>query len=303
VQHEAQHQETMLQSLDLNAQLAPYPPARPRAGTGPRPPTPVDDRARIHIANGSILVGTDDRTCAYDNERPRHRCDLTAFSIDRYPVTCRRYLEFMDDGGYARPELWSEAGWRWREESGHRAPQGWTWDGRAWWVRRLGHRLALDPSTPVQHVCYHEAQAFARWDGGRLPTEPEWEAAARAGTGEDAPAHPWGDAAASGERANLGQTAWGPCPVGSYPAGASPAGVEQLLGDVYEWTSSRFTGYPGFESFPYREYSEVFFGDDYRVLRGASWATSPHCARTTFRNWDYPIRRQIFAGLRVARDT
>ncbi|HKF00174.1 MAG TPA: ergothioneine biosynthesis protein EgtB [Actinomycetes bacterium] len=301
VQHEAQHQETMLQALDLRAAADPYPPAAGRRVPSPRP---VDDTERVTIPAGPFRLGTDDRTAAYDNERPAHRVELRAFAIDRFPVTVRRWAEFVAAGGYDRPELWSPQGWAWREESGERVPQGWTPDGAGGWlVRRFDHLLPLDPREPVQHVCWHEAEAFARWAGGRLPTEAEWEKACAwdPAAGRSRP-YPWGDVPPSPARANLDHSGWGPAPVGSYPAGASAYGVEQLLGDVYEWTSSPFRGYPGYSSFPYPEYSEVFFGDDHRVLRGASWATSRWVARATFRNWDYPQRRQIFAGLRLAWD-
>jgi iron(II)-dependent oxidoreductase len=142
----------------------------------------------------------------------------------------------------------------------------------------------------VQHVCWHEAAAFARWSGARLPTEAEWERAAEGApvTGADL----WHD---DGNR-------FAPDAVGSHPEGASRWGPQQMLGGVWEWTASDFMPYPGFHAFPYREYSEVFWGSEYKVLRGGSWATHPRAMRTTFRNWDYPIRRQIFAGFRCARD-
>lgn len=303
VQHEAQHQETMLQTLDLRAGGDPYPPVMARR-PAPVLPRPVDDTERVLIPGGEFQMGTDDRSAAYDNERPRHPVHLPDFWIDRFPVTVRRYAAFVAAGGYQQPEHWSEEGRAWLQETGHQAPQGWIRDGDTGWrVRRFGHLLPLDPREPVQHVSFYEAEAFARWSGGRLPTEAEWEKAAAwdpaAGRSRT---WPWGETPPGPRHANLDQSAFGPAPVGSYPAGASAYGVEQLLGDVYEWTSSPFTGYPGYATFPYPEYSEVFFGDDHRVLRGASWATSRWVARTTFRNWDYPKRRQIFAGLRLAWD-
>jgi iron(II)-dependent oxidoreductase len=173
-------------------------------------------------------------------------------------------------------------------------------------VLRYGHHIPLPADEPVQHVCWYEADAYARFAGKRLPTEAEWEKAASAGPDRRKRRYPWGDEAgtdgAAGLPANLGQRHFGAAPVGAYPGGASPWGVEQMLGDVWEWTASDFTSYPGFASFPYKEYSEVFYGSDYKVLRGGSWATHPLAIRTTFRNWDYPIRRQIFAGFRCARD-
>jgi iron(II)-dependent oxidoreductase len=159
------------------------------------------------------------------------------------------------------------------------------------------------PAEPVLHVSWHEAQAYAAWRGRRLPTESEWEKAARfdpaAGRSRR---YPWGDADPTAELANLGQRYLRPAPAGSYPRGAAPCGARQLIGDVWEWTASDFLPYPGFRAWPYREYSDVFFGDEHKVLRGGSFAVGQVACRGTFRNWDYPVRRQIFAGFRTARD-
>jgi len=153
------------------------------------------------------------------------------------------------------------------------------------------------------HVSFHEAEAYCRWAGRRLPSELEWEvAAAWDPRSQTQRRYPWGEEPPTPELANLDQRMFGTAPVGAYPRGVSALGCEQMLGDVYEWTSSDFVAYPGFMSFPYKEYSEVFFGDEHKVLRGASWATRPRVARNTFRNWDYPIRRQIFCGFRTASD-
>jgi iron(II)-dependent oxidoreductase len=304
VQHEWQHQEIALQGLDLRCEDEPYPPAAALSGGTGEPPAGVDDTETVLIPGGPTTIGSDEGTRTYDNERPAHRVDLPAFRVDRYPVTCRRWVAFIEDGGYERAEHWSEPGRQWLAESDARAPQGW-WRDRngTWWVTRFGHRLPVDPSEPVQHVCAHEADAFANWAGARLPTELEWEKAAAGSRSPDRPpVYPWGDAWPTRERANLFGDRWGPVPAGSRPEGASSDGVEQLLGDVYEWTSSRFDGYPGFEPFPYPEYSQAFFGEQYRVLRGASWTSGPWMARRTYRNWDFPVRRQIFAGLRLAWD-
>jgi iron(II)-dependent oxidoreductase len=171
---------------------------------------------------------------------------------------------------------------------------------------RFGRLEEVPLDEPVQHVCWYEADAYARWAGKRLPTEQEWEKAASwdpvAGQARQ---FPWGNEMPGRQHATLAFTGTGdlrPSPVGTLPDGASAYGVHHMIGDVWEWTSSIFRPWPGFRAFPYREYSEVFFGADYRVLRGGSWATAPEAARATFRNWDYPIRRQIFAGFRCARD-
>lgn len=301
IQHEAQHQETMLQALDLSPEFGPY----PLTGAGGRPWTrPVDDTERAVVPAGSFVMGSDDDARTYDNERPAHTVFLPAFAIDRFPVTARRYAVFVHAGGYEQPDWWSERGWTWRQEAGHQAPQGWVPDGTGGWrIRRLGVLQPLDPGEPVQHVSYFEAEAFARWTGARLPTEAEWEkAAAWDPAARRSRRYPWGETPPTSQRANLDRRLWGPAPVGSYPAGASAYGVEQLLGDGYEWTASDFEAYPGFRTFPYAEYSEVFFGGDYKVLRGASWASRPAVARTTFRNWDHAYRRQLHSGIRLAWD-
>jgi iron(II)-dependent oxidoreductase len=284
IQHEHQHDETMLATIQLMSDEFAHPAATVETVAAP----PVDHLATVSIPGGAYTVGTSDTPWAYDNERPEHPVAVVPFAIDRYPVSNRRYAEFVADGGYDEPLLWTAAGWAWCQETGLVTPQCWRAEGNGSWSRhRFGRREDLPLDEPVQHVCWYEADAFARWSGARLPTEIEWEVAA---TG------------ASTTAANLGQQRWAPSPIGSRPGTASRFGCEQLFGDVWEWTSSDFDGYPGFRSFPYREYSEVFFGPEYKILRGGAWSTDAVAMRATFRNWDYPIRRQIFAGFRCARD-
>jgi len=299
LQHEYQHGETILQTLQLKQGASYVPPARRSTPAGRAVAGPG---GMVRFPGGEVTLGTDDRSAAYDNERPRHSIRLAPFWIDITPVTNGQYLAFMEAGGYRRRELWTDEGWSWLAEAGVSSPKHWTESGGGWVTRTMDVVRPLDPARPVCHVSWHEAQAYACFAGKRLPTEAEWEVAASwdPATGTRR-LHPWGDEPWSPELANLDQLAFDTAPVGAYPRNVSPIGCYGMIGDVWEWTASDFRGYPGFEAFPYREYSEAFFGAEYRVLRGGSWATRPGAVRATFRNWDYPIRRQIFSGFRCAR--
>jgi gamma-glutamyl hercynylcysteine S-oxide synthase len=295
LQHEHQHNETMVQCMLL---------AEPGAVVQPRPArTPITlERmpSMVRIDAGTFLMGDDGEGFAYDNERPRHEVHVDAYEIDRMPVTNGQYAAFIDDGGYERPELWTDEGWAWRRSAHVEHPLFWTTSGGE---RRFERDERLDPNMPVMHVSWFEADAYARWEGKRLPTEAEWEkAAAWAPWAHHPRTFPWGDTQPTHTLANLDVHAFGPLPAGALPRGESGYGVLGMIGDAWEWTSSDFGPYPGFRAHPYREYSEVFFGGGYKVLRGGSWATRPSVARNTFRNWDFPQRRQILSGFRCARD-
>lgn len=245
-------------------------------------------------------VDADGEPWSLDNERPAHTVDLPGFWIGRLPVSNSEWQDFIDDGGYGERHWWSTAGWRHRMTAGLRRPLGWNIDGT---LTRYGVRLERDPREPVQHIGYYEAEAFASWSRARLPTEQEWEKACAWDPETNARRRwPWGSAPVEDTRANLGGHGLGPAQVGAYPAGASAYGAEQMMGDVWEWTSSPLTPWPGFRPMLYAAYSQPFFGDAYRVLRGGSWAVHPSAIRPSFRNWDLPIRRQITAGLRLAWD-
>ncbi|MFI1963341.1 ergothioneine biosynthesis protein EgtB [Streptomyces pathocidini] len=296
-QHEQQHDETMLITHQLRR--------GPAALSAPPPPAAdaVIPAAEVLVSGGPFTMGTSTEPWALDNERPAHRREVPAFFIDTAPVSNGAYAHFIADGGYDDPRWWTADGWAYVREHGLAAPLFWRRESGEWLRRRFGVTEPVPAEEPVLHVSWYEADAYARWAGRRLPTEAEWEKAARydPGTGRSR-RYPWGDAEPSAELANLGQRHLQPAAVGAYRAGESPLGVRQLIGDVWEWTSSAFLPYPGFAAFPYREYSEVFFGPDHKVLRGGSFAVAPVVSRATFRNWDLPIRRQIFSGFRTARD-
>jgi gamma-glutamyl hercynylcysteine S-oxide synthase len=296
VQHEQQHDETMLATHQLRSGppvlAAPAPPVPSAAVTG-----------EALIPGGPFTMGTSTEPWALDNERPAHVVDVPSFFIDRAAVTNGQYAAFIASGGYEERRWWSSAGWAHRIAAGLTAPQHWERDGDSWAATAFGRTHRVVDDEPVVHVCYFEAEAYAAWAGKRLPTEAEWEKAARFDPASArSRRYPWGDSDPTDDVANLGQRHLRPAAAGAYPAGASPSGVHQLIGDVWEWTSTDFHGYPGFVAFPYREYSEVFFGPGYKVLRGGSFGTDRSACRGTFRNWDYPIRRQIFSGFRLARD-
>jgi gamma-glutamyl hercynylcysteine S-oxide synthase len=241
IRHEAQHSETMRQTLFL----AGLPGGRPEPRAACDAP-----HGWIDVPAGRFALGAPGEGFAFDNERPRHEVDVAGFAIARRPATNGSWMRFCEGGGYERREWWSDEGWAWKEEYDITHPPGWTAGGPA-----------DDRDRPVLHVSWFEADAFARAHGARLPTEAEWEKAAT-----------WNQDAM------------------------------QEVGEAWEWTSSHFRGYPGFAAHPYREYSEVFFGERYRVLRGASWATDARLRSPWLRNWDLPQRRQIFAGVRLAKD-
>jgi iron(II)-dependent oxidoreductase len=303
LRHEQQHNETMLQTIQL-AQLSDYllpgPPTATASATDQQPYG--GGLELVEVPAGPCTIGAAANGFAYDNERSRHRTDVRGYLIGHTPITNATYLTFVEGGGYERREWWSAEGWAWKEDYDITRPQGWTADLRSEW--RLHQLEPLHPNRPVVHISWFEADAFARAHDLRLPTEIEWEKAATWDQElEAARLAPWGDEpTVVGTHANLDHLAGGPIPVDLHPDGASPYGCLGMIGDVWEWTASPFAGYPGFVAYPYREYSEVFFGPDYLTLRGGSWATRARVATATFRNWDYPQRRQIFAGMRVAKD-
>ena len=300
IRHEQQHNETMLQTMQL-AHLDPFGGIVARQAPVARVPH-LTGLEFVEVPGGECMIGAPSVGFAYDNERPRHRTDVRAYLIGQTPITNASYLTFVEGGGYERREWWSDEGWAWKEQYDITRPHGWTADLRSEW--RLGRLEPLHPHHPVVHVSWFEADAFARAHDARLPTECEWEKAATwdQTTGE-ARAFPWGEEPlVPGRHANVDHLGLGPVAAGALADGASPCNALGMIGDVWEWTSSHFDGYPDFNPYPYKEYSQVFFGPDHRTLRGGSWATRARVITPTFRNWDYPERRQIFSGIRIAKD-
>jgi iron(II)-dependent oxidoreductase len=249
---------------------------------------PITDSPAIEIPGGEFYMGSDAAE-ALDNERSRHLCYLEAYSIDRYPVTCRQYRDFMESGGYQNPDWWSADGWKWLQSAKVDRPLYWS------------ENPAFN-NHPVCGVSWYEAEAYCNFTGKRLPSEAEWEKAASLdATNQTYRIYPWGEEQPNGSLCNHGNNIANTSPVDAFPKGASAAGCWDMLGNVWEWTASTFEAYPGFESYPYRGYSQVYFDGEHRVLKGGSWATFPQALRSSFRNWYYPGVRQIIAGFRCAK--
>ncbi|MBK5230484.1 MAG: SUMF1/EgtB/PvdO family nonheme iron enzyme, partial [Thermoleophilia bacterium] len=318
IQHELQHNETMLQLLRMMDdyappaaldRAAPERAARDRTGLDRATRTTVRERHDkfewIEFPAGDYRVGSNAAPgeFVYDNEQCEHEVDLAAFAIASRPVLNGEFREWVEAGGYDSLDHWSPDGRRWLAEEAVSAPLGWLREGGEVYECGFGERRPLDERAPVIHVSWFEADAFARAAGARLPSEPEWEVAASydpaAGAAGPCRRHPWGDDDWRPGLANLDQLAWGTLPAGASDPGN---GCVDMAGQVWEWTASEFSAYPGFQPFCYAEYSAPFFDGGYRVLRGGSWATRARSVDNRFRNWDHPQRRQIFAGFRLARD-
>ena len=283
LEHETMHQETLLyilHRLPFSQKIAPDRP--PRATLGPAPAAEV-----IRVPAGKATLGAERGGIPFgwDNEFPRQTLDVPAFEIDRYDVTNGEFLEFLEAGGYRDERLWSpeDAAWIRRDDVSH--PLYWERDGRRWRWRTMFEDLELPLSWPV-YVSHAEASAYARWKGRRLPTEGEFHRAAYGTARGEERAYPWGDDPPDFTRANFDLFRCDPVPVGSFPQGESFWGIADLLGNGWEWTSTPFSGFPGFRPSPlYPAYSADFFDGRHFVMKGGSPATSPEFLRRSFRNW------------------
>jgi len=262
--------------------------APPAAGTG------GEARGDSEVAGGTYLIGASRSSgFHFDNEKWAHPVEIAPFRIARTPVTNREFLEFVREGGYRRREWWSSEGWERKGEAN--APRYWTERDKQWLERRFSAWVPLEPDLPVMHVDWHEANAYCRYAGRRLPSEAEWEIAASLDGAGGKRRYPWGNSS-DGERANLSGS--GRVAVDRFASGESPAGCRQMIGNVWEWTASTFAPYPGFVADPYREYSEPWFGT-HKVLRGGSFTTPSRLIANSWRNFYVPSRGDIFAGFRT----
>jgi ergothioneine biosynthesis protein EgtB len=287
--HEQQHQELLVTDIKhVFAQNPLYPVFRePKIG-GRSSATPGSQNSPLQFVDFDetiVEIGHDGRGFAYDNEEPRHRVLVPAFSLATRPVTNGEYMAFIEDNGYARPEFWLSLGWMTVNDQRWQAPLYWTKHEGAWWNFTLSGFRPVDESEPVTHVSYFEADAYANWTGARLPTEFEWERAAldypiEGNFVEDENFHPRALSTSGDDRR-----------------------LHQMFGDVWEWTRSAYSPYPGYRAAPgaLGEYNGKFMCNQY-VLRGGSCATSRSHIRRTYRNFFQPEKRWQFTGIRLARD-
>lgn len=311
LEHEQQHQETLAYLFHL---------LNPSKKTRPVATTTIDKSNRVasdtfaaelparagemvSVAEGAFPMGASGNAFAYDNERPLHTVHVPAFRIDKLLTTNEEYAHFISEGGYERREWWSDEGWEWRGREDWKAPLYWTQQSGEWRVQGMFDESLMAGQHPVVGVSWHEAEAYARFMNKRLPTEAEWEKAASwDAEREQKRRFSWGDDEPSPAICNFNYHFWGTTPVGSFPEGASAYGCLDMTGNVWEWTSSPFMGYPNFRAFPYPEYSEMWFDGDHRVLKGGSWATQASTLRISFRNFFRRQFRIAFAGIRCAVD-
>jgi len=281
--HEQQHQELII--TDLKHAFS-HNPSGPAWSLATAPESPSDSDAEklewIDFQGGLIRIGSPDERFCFDNETPRHRTVIEDFQLASRPVNCREFIDFIDDGGYSRPELWLADGWAWIEQTGIRAPLYWERQDGCWHCYTTAGPRAVDPLEPVCHIGFHEAFAFAQWAEARLPTEAEWEHAAES-------------CQIQGHFSD--SDVWHPIRPAPQP------GLVEMFGNVWEWTASSYAPYPGFK--PARgavgEYNGKFMANQ-MVLRGGSCATPAVHVRASYRNFFYPVDRWQFSGLRLARD-
>jgi iron(II)-dependent oxidoreductase len=293
--HEDMHAEAYLMSLQTLALPAPA-----RASPQTLPPPAALDRTRASFAGGAFVLGAaPGEDFVFDNELQPHAVSIAPFELATATVTQGEYREFVEAGGYSDPRWWSEAGWTWRSEAGVECPRHWRREDGSWLARSFDAWAPIAESLAMLHVNAHEAEAYAAWRGARLPTEAEWEHAARWGLAEGEDRFPWGGGLEGASPANLDLAVGQVVDPRALPQTDSRAGVRQMLGNVWEWTATPFGPYPGFDPGPYKEYSQPWFGD-HRVLRGGSCATRSRLVSTRWRNFYTPERTDAFAGIRLA---
>jgi len=305
-QHEMQHQELLIYDLQHYFQRFEDPKDNYEPKITKKTKSMIFgadiEQDMVRISGGIYELGFSGDDFCYDNEIPEHKTYLNPYQIDRYPVTNREFIDFIDSGGYQDYRFWLSDGWDLVNEKEWKAPLYWQKIDGDWYKKDFAGLNKVPPNEPVTNVSYYEADAYSKWVGKRLPTEAEWEKAAS--WNEDLKRktmYPWGDDLPLDLNANLLESwKWAPAPIGSYPQGRSHYGCHQMIGDVWEWTSSEYVLYPGFSS-KFSEYTDKW-AINQKVLRGGSFATPRLQIRNSYRNYFKPHERIPFSGFRCARD-
>jgi iron(II)-dependent oxidoreductase len=289
------HEDMHAEAFAITRQTLSYPAPnteKTHAVSGSEGALPGDAR----IQGGTYFLGAKpDEGFVFDNEKWSHPVEIAPYAIARAPVTQAEFAAFVEDNGYLQRELWSNEGWSWRTEHRVEHPLYWRWSRGGWERRAFDRWASLEPDWPMIHVNWHEANAWCRWAGRRLPTEAEWELAA---SSVEKRRYPWGDDEPDARCANLDARRLECVDVSAFSAGDSTFGCRQMIGNVWEWTADDFLPYPCFVADPYKEYSEPWFGT-HEVLRGGSWATPGRLLRNTWRNFYRPHRGDMWAGFRT----
>jgi iron(II)-dependent oxidoreductase len=304
------HADMHTEALTYTRQTLAYPEPEMRvakASPGDLEPEPGFEPHDVAIPGGLLMLGAaPDEIFVFDNEKWAHAVELDPFRISATATTYGEFKKFVDAGGYQDRKLWTDEGWNWRAAAQVEHPAYWQADDAGNWIlRRYDKVIPLPEQCAIIHVNWHEANAYCAWAGRRLPTEAEWELAASGeptldgrGVASSNRRYPWGQEPPTPARANLDWAGGGTIDVRALPQGDSGFGVRQMVGNVWEWTSTIFGPYPGFEPDPYKEYSEPSFGD-HIVLRGGCWATRSRLIRNTWRNFYKPDRRDVMCGFRT----
>jgi|SRR5579859_939194 len=295
IEHRLMHVETlayMLHQLPFER--------KNRQSSAPHLVVPPAEHRMLQIPAGSATLGLRRNTpeFGWDNEFESHTVRIPAFEIDRYMVTNRQFLDFVHAGGYETRAFWSDTDWQWKTAHGISQPVFWKRAGDGWMYRTMFEEIPLPSDWPV-YVSHAEAAAYARWAGKALPTEEQWHRAAYGAGNKNEARYPWGNNIPDSSLGNFDFARWDPAPVNAYPRGGNEYGVEGMLGNGWEWTSSVFAPFPGFEPFPfYRGYSADFFDGKHFVMKGGSPRTAACMLRPTFRNWFQAHYQYVYAGFR-----
>jgi len=299
IEHRFMHAETlayMFNFLPYDLKV-PLPVAVPDS-------TPSVRNRRVEIPQGLATLGlrrSPESPFGWDNEFEEQVVDVPAFSIDAYNVTNREFLRFIDEGGYQQRSLWTQPGWEWISTNSITHPKFWVPHGDRFSFRGMFSEVPLPLEWPV-YVSHTEASAYARWVGKALPTEAQYHRAAFGTPGVER-WYPWGNEGPRPEHGNFDFRQWTPLPVGSFPRGDSAFGISDLMGNGWEWTSTVFHPFPGFERFPfYPGYSADFFDGNHFVLKGASFRTSSMLLRRSFRNWFQPYYPNVYGKFRCVEN-